>query len=157
MRSKSFRFRLAPARPIGALWAILSSLVSIVCVFCFMQPVWFTGKWPGNEHYLLSHLEPVSLTLGLFTFCQQIHGGSTVYHCQSYNRLSSLNIPTSFIWQTSVVSFGVGTLVLLMTAVVALMTLCCDDSKNNRISRISSHVQLFSGKICCLYFVKMSS
>lgn len=146
MPSKIFRCRLAPARPVGALWAILSCLVSITSVFSFMQPVWFAGKWPNNEHYVLSHSEPTSLTLGLFTFCQKLHG-SKVHHCQGYSHLYEFNILPSFVWKMAIVFLGVGTMVLLFTASVALATLCCGNTTNNRVAKIVGHFQLFSGKL----------
>lgn len=143
MRPKSFWCQLAPARPVGALWTILSFLVSLICIFAFIQPVWFTGRWSNRGLY---HLQPPHMTLGLFTFCQQVHGSSPGYQCYHHERLYDLKLPPSFLWQMSVVSYGIGSGLFLLTAFAALSALCCRDGYHTRVAAITSSVQLFCGK-----------
>lgn len=142
MRPRSLWCRLAPARPIGALWTIVTFLTSLICLFSFVQPVWFVGQWPNRGLY---HLQPPNLTLGLFTFCQQVHG-STGYQCHRHQRLHSFNLPPSLIWQISVISFGMGAVILLFTAFVAFLSLCCNDTNHKRATAITCSIQMFSGK-----------
>lgn len=142
---RKFGINFTPASPTCALWAILTCTVSVVLVYNFFQPVWFTGTWPGHQNKIRPQSEKASLNFGLFTFCKK-SADLTIYYCEGYSRLYALNIEPSFVWQTAIISMGIGSMVLLLTACLALFTLFGGDLVNKRIANIVANVQLYGGE-----------
>lgn len=138
----SLRWKLSPSRPVGILWALLSMLVSTTCLFAFLQPAWITTDHPVRSAFR-------SFSFGLFSYCfHQTQLFPQTQVCRVYGGTFQFrNIPSSA-WQSSCVIYGTGSLLLVITAAVALGSVCCDNNLNRRVALFIGHLQALSGENC---------
>ncbi|XP_050409831.1 LHFPL tetraspan subfamily member 2a protein [Patella vulgata] len=115
--------------PILLLWALLSVMVAGACTFTFLQPFW------------IMHLDCIH-AFGMISYCYVDSDYENNRElCTAYGGYYHLgNIPSGA-WQASCVLYGVGCVLMCLSAFLAICTVIMIRAHNKKLSLLSGYLQ----------------
>ena len=136
---------------VGALWALLSLIVSGVCTLSFLQPYWLLHPHTKDSLGVLSYClraQPLSGRSDTLYTRQEKPGTSTSLRCGLYGGQFELSSLPSAAWQACCVLYGGGCCLLCVAALLALASLCVRPTDVQRkLATCTGYVQTLAGKL----------
>lgn len=139
------------------LWTLLTLGATLIVVASIITPQWLIGKprWVGLRSETFNgsatdfHERTYKPTLGIFNRCTKVHRYGNIHkdHCATY--ITGFDMPSSDFsdyWKSALILFTVAVILLGVTVVSAIVSLCVRAVFRKSIFTVSGLIQSIAGE-----------